>query len=514
MRLFCEKGPLQGARFELDEAKVYRLGREPGLLEDEAYHSEAIRLPSPSVSKSHCELFFDSDSGAWSIRDLQSFNGIRINKVKALEASLHLGDRLDVGEFRFRLEEAELEPTAHQAYDEGNDQSFDQVSDSDFQSSDQGGSVKARPHLFKLIQGSWERFDYRYKFFGLLALAAVLIQWAIFTPLLRETEKNVFRQSIRVSSEQAKRLAKVNESMLSARQVHLLDCRVLTQADGVFRSYILDERGQVLCPLGEVLGDNLLVSQAIQSQSFLNSCEFNPAVPQDTCTVVVPIRAQDVEESNARVTGYAVTIYVPLEVFEVSEKFKDLRFQTLFISLLIVLSIAFGLYFWLRRGLKALTGDVHLLYTGTAQNVESPQSFAVLEPLSEEINRLFTKINQGLNSDSQESAAGAGFLQQVLDQVFLLEDRALMAVDADNHLIAVSDYLPEIVPLHENSIGAHVTDSIADTHLQSDLMTFLNEVSSGREVLDKALSTTDRVLQSRALPLWVRDEYIGSIVIF
>lgn len=501
MRLFCEKGPIQGQRFDLQEHVVYRIGREPYSEEDPI---ESILLESPSVSKNHCEIFYDQESSLFAIRDLKSFNGIRVNKNKVVEAFLNKGDRIDVGEFRFRLEEDPVESTVRQF------EQTSQVSEED----DKALEDKQKVSLVNKSLEAWNRLDYRFKLFGVLGLVIIVTHWMTFTPMMKETQKNVFRQSIRVANEQARRLATTNENLLAAGQVHLLNCGILGQHEGVLRQFILDEAGSVLCPLGADLSNQSMVQRAVDRKQFTNSCDRGSLTPQETCTVVVPVEVNDPEAIKARIAGFAVTIYVPIEVFDVEEKFEDLRYQTLTLSVLLMFLAAFGLYYWLKRGVKELTDDVHLLYTGTAQNVETPNSFAAFADLSEEINRLFTKVNQGFSSEPGSSGPEASFLQQIMEQVFLLEDRALMAVDSDNHIVAISDYLPDIVPLHDDVIGVHVTEAVADTHLQSELMTFLNEVSSGQEALDKALSMSDRVLQSRGLPLWVNEEHVGSIVIF
>jgi adenylate cyclase len=54
-----------------------------------------ICLPYPNVSGLHCELVFHK--GRWTIRDLNSTNGVKVNGARILEKLLHPGDRISIG---------------------------------------------------------------------------------------------------------------------------------------------------------------------------------------------------------------------------------------------------------------------------------------------------------------------------------------------------------------------------------------------------------------------------------
>ena len=63
-------------------------------------HTEAdIRLPLPDVSRRHCRLVFAD--GGWQIVDLQSLNGVQLNGVPILQASLEQDDKLRIGGYHF-----------------------------------------------------------------------------------------------------------------------------------------------------------------------------------------------------------------------------------------------------------------------------------------------------------------------------------------------------------------------------------------------------------------------------
>ena len=70
-------------------------------------HSDVdVRLKHPEVSRRHCRFAFDD--GVWTVRDLNSLNGVFVNTEKVREAPLQAGDRLRLGTVDFLVE---LEPT-------------------------------------------------------------------------------------------------------------------------------------------------------------------------------------------------------------------------------------------------------------------------------------------------------------------------------------------------------------------------------------------------------------------
>ena len=59
-------------------------------------HSDAdLRLAYPDVSRRHCRLAYEN--GQWRVGDLKSTNGIFVNNVPTLEATLYAGDLLRIG---------------------------------------------------------------------------------------------------------------------------------------------------------------------------------------------------------------------------------------------------------------------------------------------------------------------------------------------------------------------------------------------------------------------------------
>jgi predicted component of type VI protein secretion system len=63
-------------------------------------HSEAdIRLALPDISRRHCRCHFAD--GHWHIRDLNSLNGIFVNKQRLHEGTLYDGDRLQLASLTF-----------------------------------------------------------------------------------------------------------------------------------------------------------------------------------------------------------------------------------------------------------------------------------------------------------------------------------------------------------------------------------------------------------------------------
>jgi len=62
-----------------------------------------IRLNFPVVSNRHCALIFDGTN--WTIQDLNSRNGTRVNEIRVTTQVLHSGDTVSIAaKFRFTLE--------------------------------------------------------------------------------------------------------------------------------------------------------------------------------------------------------------------------------------------------------------------------------------------------------------------------------------------------------------------------------------------------------------------------
>jgi len=70
-----------------------------------------IHLDFPNVSGIHCELVFRD--GYWSIRDLNSTNGIKVNDLRVVSRPLKPGDIVTIGKRRYTLH-YQLAPSAQQ----------------------------------------------------------------------------------------------------------------------------------------------------------------------------------------------------------------------------------------------------------------------------------------------------------------------------------------------------------------------------------------------------------------
>jgi len=96
-RLVVRSGPHAGRALPLDgEPMLVGRGPEAGLrLEDEA------------ASREHALIGFDGATGAWTVEDLQSTNGTRLNGRRVRSGALADGDEIRIGRtaLRFELEE-------------------------------------------------------------------------------------------------------------------------------------------------------------------------------------------------------------------------------------------------------------------------------------------------------------------------------------------------------------------------------------------------------------------------
>ena len=60
-----------------------------------------ILMPFPNISGMHCELTFNE--GYWTVRDLNSTNGIKVNGQRVMKKLLHPGDELMIGKRKFTI---------------------------------------------------------------------------------------------------------------------------------------------------------------------------------------------------------------------------------------------------------------------------------------------------------------------------------------------------------------------------------------------------------------------------
>lgn len=97
-RLVCEKGPLAGQTFEIDQ----------GLTIGRGTHNSLPMPKDRKASRDHAKLW-RSGPGKYTVADLGSTNGTLVNDGLATREELSDGDMVQVGEavFRFELDESE-----------------------------------------------------------------------------------------------------------------------------------------------------------------------------------------------------------------------------------------------------------------------------------------------------------------------------------------------------------------------------------------------------------------------
>jgi pSer/pThr/pTyr-binding forkhead associated (FHA) protein len=90
--VLCD-GEFAGAEFPLG-AEVALIGRNP---------TTDITLLDESISREHAIVAWDAESGVFTVEDLQSTNGTRVNGRRVRSSPLADGDEIQVGHTRFRL---------------------------------------------------------------------------------------------------------------------------------------------------------------------------------------------------------------------------------------------------------------------------------------------------------------------------------------------------------------------------------------------------------------------------
>lgn len=516
LKLACKKGPFSAIDIELIDGQRYVLGREPQL-----ESAQRIELPSQTVSGNHVELYQAGSS--WLIKDLQSTNGIRINRQRVREAYLSEGDLIDIGEFQFLVEKAHEqawdipeEVEGGSDFDHSNEHAIEPHSSRQTSESPSANHKK----LIDNLKIWFDKIDFSKKMIGGSILFGLFAHLIISTPYIQESKKRLFSESIQSGHLIAMNLAQRYQNEMAQEQFHLIDCDVyreqlLRNNFKVISAYVINLKAEVVCPLGlGLITDQVFQSALSQSKVSSNCSKLVESSEESSCSIVAPIRSKKNTDGVVKTVGFARLEYVPQDAYYAVKKMQSLRWQTFFAVIIIFGVFGYILQFWLNRSLMGLTDQVHLLFTGTAQKVDKIHNFSSLNDLIEEINRLNSKVNQGLSSDASQSGSEASFLQPLLQQVFLIEERAILAVDHENIILGMTNSLPELIPLQESALDSHITEAVADTHLQGELMGFLNDLGISGEILDRPLSLSDRVIQARGLPLYLGENYVASLIFF
>jgi adenylate cyclase len=86
-------GEFAGSEYRLT-AEETLIGRNP---------TTDITLLDESISREHAIVGWDAESGAFTVEDLQSTNGTRVNGKRVRSSPLADGDEIQVGHTRFRF---------------------------------------------------------------------------------------------------------------------------------------------------------------------------------------------------------------------------------------------------------------------------------------------------------------------------------------------------------------------------------------------------------------------------
>ncbi len=93
--LLILNGGFEGMSYELSSEETL-IGRNP---------NTDITLLDEGISREHAVVSFDEESGTYTVEDLQSTNGTKVNGKRVRSAALAHGDKLEIGHtlFQFHL---------------------------------------------------------------------------------------------------------------------------------------------------------------------------------------------------------------------------------------------------------------------------------------------------------------------------------------------------------------------------------------------------------------------------
>jgi pSer/pThr/pTyr-binding forkhead associated (FHA) protein len=87
-------GGFEGMSYELTADETI-IGRNP---------TTDITLLDEGISREHALILYDEDVDSYSVEDLQSTNGTKVNGKRVRSAELNDGDELQVGQTRFAFQ--------------------------------------------------------------------------------------------------------------------------------------------------------------------------------------------------------------------------------------------------------------------------------------------------------------------------------------------------------------------------------------------------------------------------
>jgi pSer/pThr/pTyr-binding forkhead associated (FHA) protein len=86
-------GGFEGMEYELDSEETI-IGRNP---------TTDVTLLDENISREHAIILYDPGMGTYSIEDLQSTNGTKVNGKRTRSADLSDTDEIEIGHTRFRF---------------------------------------------------------------------------------------------------------------------------------------------------------------------------------------------------------------------------------------------------------------------------------------------------------------------------------------------------------------------------------------------------------------------------
>lgn len=414
------------------EEKSFSLEKGTSLVVGRSESSNIV-LVSTKVSKKHC-LIECSDNGDVSVEDLNSSNGVFVNKEKITKKKIRSGDYIIIGEYVIQL----IPSVAKQVISDKVAASkknifqpfsnFEQIS-SDMISENEGDEKKLdvsdqaqsffNNNIFPIADRLSSVFDVKFLFLSFFLGWSVLLSVFVVFPIMQYSNNRVKESAVEVAKLYARQLVRVNQRAVIEQKyrdlIVQLDSR-FGQTNGVIETLILDaENNQILAPTN-LLGSqvtNTFAIEALQSDRERVSIDDR----SNTAYVSAPIKIS--------ISGTNKTAAVAFVVFDTGTlQFSflnvfDKAVGSLFFALLISIVLLIFIFRWFDGGVQRASNAIDKAMLDGDLNVHVSTNWPTLNALCEQITFALSRgsLSRGDSQQQQGNQASLAMIAKMMDSL-------------------------------------------------------------------------------------------------